>query len=103
MLKLVGRHDTLTLPTGAAVSPDGQHLAVLSYTHLWVFSKPRRGDRWLDAPAKVLELDRKVVKQNEAITWENDNSLILSNENRDLFRVPLDDLSEPPSTARSTQ
>ncbi len=97
VLKLIDQHDRLTLPTGADVSADGSQLAVLTYTHLWVFDRPRRGDRWLQGEARVLELDREQVKQNEAIAWEDERTLLMTNEQREIFRIPLDAL-EPLKT-----
>lgn len=92
VLKLIDRHERVTLPTGADLSPDGQRLAVLTYTHLWVFDRPRRGDRWLQGAARVLALDREQVKQNEAIAWEDDGTLLMTNEQREIFRIGLDAL-----------
>lgn len=96
VLKLVDTHPAVTLPTGADVSPDGERLAVLTYTRLWVFEKPRRGDGWLGSAARVLDLDRSLVKQNEAVAWESNDSLLVTNEQRDLFRISLAEL-EPES------
>jgi hypothetical protein len=89
VLKLVDRTDRVTLPTAADVSPDGSKLAVLTYTRLWVFDKPRRGDKWLETTARVLDFDRAQVKQNEAIAWESEDSLLMTNEQREIFRIPL--------------
>lgn len=93
VLKLVDRHDRVTLATGADVSPDAQHLAILTYARLWVFERPRRGDKWLQSAARVLDLDRDFVKQNEAIAWESNDSLLMTNENREIFRIPLSALA----------
>ena len=41
VLKLVDQHEQVMLATAADVSPDGQHLAILTYARLWVFQKPR--------------------------------------------------------------
>jgi len=98
VLKLVDRHDRVTLPTGADVSPDGQHLAILTYTRLWVFERPRRGGRWLQGAARILDLDRSLVKQNEAIAWESNDSLLMTNEQREIFRIPLSALALEPGT-----
>ena len=54
------------------------------------FSDP---DKWLQSPARVLVLDRSLVKQNEAVAWENNDSLLITNENRQIFRVPLSALA----------
>ncbi|MCZ6890043.1 MAG: hypothetical protein O7H39_16275 [Gammaproteobacteria bacterium] len=94
VLTLIDKHDGLTLPTGADVSPDGQHLAIVTYQRLWVFERPRRGDKWLQSTPQVLDFDRDVVKQNEAIGWESNDSLLMTNENREIFRIPLSALTE---------
>ena len=94
VLTLEDQHDGISLATGADVSPDGNHLAVLTYTKLWVFDRPRRGDRWFRSPVRTLELDREVVRQNEAIAWESNETLLMTNENRGLFRVSLSALAE---------
>jgi hypothetical protein len=96
VLKLVDRHERVMLVTGADVSPDAQHLAVVTYTHLWVFDRPRRGDKWLQSKARVLPLDRDLVQQNEAIAWESNDSLLMTNENREIFRIPLSALTYEP-------
>lgn len=89
VLELVDRHERLTLATGADMSPDGQHLAILTYVRLWVFDRPQQGDKWLQSAVRVLDLDRGLVKQNEAVAWESNDSLLITNENREIFRVPL--------------
>ena len=96
VLALVDRHERVTLATGADMSPDAQHLAILTYARLWVFGRPRRGDEWLQSPARVLELDRALVKQIEAVAWESNDSLLITNENREIFRVPLSALVPEP-------
>jgi hypothetical protein len=97
VLKLVDRHPAVSLATAADVSPDGQHLAILSYARLWVFDKPRRGDKWLQSAARVLDFDRSQVKQNEAITWENNETLLMANEQRQIFRIELGALKQQPA------
>ena len=96
VLKLVDQHDRVMLATGADVSPDGEHLAILTYARLWVFDKPRRGEKWLQSDTRILNLDRNTVKQNEAVAWEDDQTLLITNEQREIFRVPLDALEFDP-------
>ena len=66
VLTLIDRHEGVALPTGADVSPDGQHLAMLTYEKLWVFDRPEQGDKWLQSAVRVLDPDRALVRQNEA-------------------------------------
>jgi len=92
-LTLIESNAELTAATGADLSPDGQRLAVISYSDLWLFSRPADGsDHWLSSPSIRTALDRNVVKQVEAIAWQDDRTLLLGNEQRDLFTITLDEL-----------
>ena len=80
----------LTAATGADLAPDGQTLAVISYNALWLFTRPPAGDQWFTAgTGRRYVLDRDVFRQAEAITWENADTLLITNEQRDIFRVPV--------------
>jgi hypothetical protein len=92
VLTLVDTHPALTAATAADLSPDGQTLAVLSYEALWLFSRPEVGDQWLSAPARYWLLDPAVFRQAEALAWADDETLLIGNEQRDLFRLPLAEL-----------
>lgn len=94
-LVLVDSHPELLAVTGAELSPDGSRLAVLSYTDLWLFDRPQDGDRWLSSVARRYPLDTEVLRQAETVAWEDDDTLLVSNEQRDLFRIDLLDLGEP--------
>ena len=93
VLTLVDHHSGITLATGADLSPDSDRLAILTYSRLWVFDRPLNEDQWLQSNARVLDLDRNLVKQNEAVVWETNESLLITNENRAIFRVSLDALT----------
>jgi len=92
LLTEVEKSDEILLATGADLSPDGRHLAIICYTDVWIFSKPKIGDRWLSAPARRLSLDYKQMKTSEAVTWVDDHTLVLGNEERDLFTVSISDI-----------
>ena len=85
VLTLVGTHDGVMLATGADLSPDGSRLAVSTYDALWIFDKPADGDDWLSGVAWRLDLDRRVVRQLEAVTWDDAGTLRLVNEDRDVM------------------
>lgn len=87
VLTLIDSHPEITSATGADVSPDGQTLAVLSYSTLWLFARPESGDRWLSAPSQHFPLDHGVLKQAEAITWVDNETLLITNEGGDMFRL----------------
>lgn len=76
--------------TGAAVSPDETQLAVLINSPkqvVWFFDLRKAGDKWLHAPSEKVELSG--LRQAEAIAYESNKSVIISNEQRDLFRLTI--------------
>ena len=91
VLTLVGRRDDVSQVTGADLSPDGTVLAVSTYTALWLFDAPDDGADWLSGKARRLDLDTAVARQLEAVGWEDDASLRLTNEQRDVFRARIED------------
>ena len=88
-LILIDHHPDLTAATAAELSPDGQTLAVLSYTAVWLFERPQSGDAWLSSPSRQLPLDPEAARQVEAIAWLDGETLIVTNEQRDWFEVPV--------------
>ena len=87
VLTLIDANTEIMSATGADVSPDGQTLAVLSYSTLWLFTRPASGDQWLSAPSERFELDRGAIKQAEAITWVDNETFLITNEGGDIFRL----------------
>ena len=87
VLTLVDSNPNIMSATGADVSPDGQTLAVLSYSTLWLFQRPASGDLWLSAQAQQIPLARGTIKQAEGITWMDDETLLITNESGDIFRL----------------
>ena len=109
-LSLVSRLDDLRIvPTAADLSTDGRRLAVLSYDGVWVFQAPDAvdgtevigaadssnhspdspvpSDGWLDGQVHRVELPPHQLKQAEAICWDDDNTLRITNEQRDIFTL----------------
>jgi hypothetical protein len=92
MLTRVDSHAELTAATGADLSPDGRTLAVISYAGLYLFRDPE-GDKWLsESTVRHFALDTSVFRQVEGIAWENDDSLLITNEQGDLFRIAVSSL-----------
>jgi hypothetical protein len=90
VLTPVDSHPALTAATGAELSPDGQTLAVLATSELWLFTRPESGDKWLSAGAsRHFALNRDIFRQAEAVTWDGDGALLITNEQRDIFRLEL--------------
>jgi hypothetical protein len=94
-LTLVDSSALITAATGADVSPDGQTLAVISYEDLFLFDKPASGDAWLSSTHRRIPLDRSITRQAEAIAWEDADTLLVTNEGRDIFRIDVDGLGQP--------
>lgn len=85
--------------TAADVSPDGKTLAVLCQwpvQSVWLF-EAKSGDRFLSGSARRLVFTG--AKQCEAICFDGADSLIVTNEQRDLFRLSLRDFT-PAAAAR---
>ena len=78
--------------TAADVSPDGRTLAVLCegpVQSVWLFEAPRGSDRFLSGSARRLVFTGG--KQCEAVCFDGNDSLIVTNEQRDLFRLSTQD------------
>src|SRR5690606_2956045 len=88
-LTLIDHHPEMTAATGAEVSPDGRRLAVITYTDLWLFDRPAQGDKWLSSTFTRLNLRRRDVGQVEAVTWVDDDTVLLANEEGEMFRLAL--------------
>lgn len=88
-LTLVDRHETIPVPTGAALSSSGDRLAVLSYGSVWLFPRPDEGDRWLSEEPRRIDLPDERLRQSEAVTWEDAHTLRITNEQRDVFTLQL--------------
>lgn len=88
-LALIDHNPLVTAATGADVSPDGTMLAVISYSALWIFNAPQQGDSWLSSPATSYALNTDILRQAEAVAWMDDNTLLVTNEQGDIFRILL--------------
>jgi hypothetical protein len=85
-LRLVDSFEIGGMVTAADASPNGKLVAVLTYTALWVFEYDR-------ATGSIF---RKSVRkapmfawQAEAVAWDGNDSLVVGNEQGQLFRVAL--------------
>ncbi|WP_232798120.1 hypothetical protein [Salinibacter altiplanensis] len=88
-LTLVDHHDTIPPPTAAALSPNGERLAVLCFGGVWIYARPEGGDRWLSSEPRRIDLPDERTKQAEAVTWDDPHTLRIANEQRDVFVLPL--------------
>lgn len=94
-LVLADSTELITAATGADLSPDGQTLAVISYQDLFLFDRPAEGDAWLSSTYRRIPLDRGVTEQAEAVAWEDDETLLITNEQRAIFRLGVADTRQP--------
>lgn len=93
-LTLIENHPKMMAVTDAELSPDGSRLAVISSNDLWIFDRPEQDDHWLSSSHRRYPLDTLYVGQVETIIWDDDSTLIISNEQRTLYVVDLADLGE---------
>ncbi|MDQ8203008.1 hypothetical protein [Pelagicoccus sp. SDUM812003] len=84
----LSRFETGDRVTGADCTPDGQKLAVLTYGSVWVFLKPSDSDDYLAGEAYRYPLS---FKQCEAICWDDENTLLITNEQGGMARLAFDD------------
>lgn len=91
-LALIGRYPIGGSVTGADISADERLLAVLCYNSIHVFERALPGENWLDGPARWIPLVQVEDRwQYEAICFAGEE-LLVTNEQRDIFRVSLDQL-----------
>ncbi|MTI88692.1 MAG: hypothetical protein FH748_12065 [Balneolaceae bacterium] len=74
--------------TAADIYPEKAILAVLSYSTIWLFSDFEGTDFF---SGTVKKLPYKRGGQTEAIAFDDENTLIVTNERGDLFEVALSD------------
>ena len=75
-----------SMVTDAAISPDGEHLAVLTYAAIFIFAAPEEGYDFLANRVKSIEFHTNVSMQIEGMAWVGD-SLYIANEQRGLHRL----------------
>jgi hypothetical protein len=77
--------------TGADVSPSGKLLAVLVQAPrqaVWFFGTGAPGYRFF-SDGKGREVGLKGLKQAEAICWKDEKTLLVGNEEGELFQLNL--------------
>ncbi len=95
-LQRVSSNEALMLPTAAALSPDGNTLAVLTYQRVWLFPRPPSGDDWLAGVPRVFDLPVLRTGIAEGLTWQDAGTLVIASENRALFRLPVAAVRDAP-------
>jgi hypothetical protein len=90
-LERISETEIGSMVTDAAISPDGNHLAVLTYRGITIFAAPEEGWDFLAHPVKTIQFQTSVTMQCEGLAWVGD-TLTMTNEQRALHRLhaPLD-------------
>lgn len=84
--------------TDAAVSPSGKRVAVLMYTGLWVFEPGESAPHPLSGRVFYRPLTFALTSwQAEAIAFADESTLLIGNEEGDLYRVGFEELSPIPA------
>lgn len=93
----LARFDAKGMVTDASVSPDGKHLAILTYRMAWVFDLPAAGEAFFSGHAKAAPLSPPILSwQLEGCAWLDPQTLLLGSEQGDLFKLPLSALHDIP-------
>lgn len=91
----LARLDAKGMVTDAAVSPDGKHLAILTYTFVWVFDLPESGEDFFAGAARSAPLSLPALSwQVEGCSWLDGQTLLLGSEQGDFFQLPVSALKE---------
>lgn len=91
-LTLVDSFDAGGMVTAADASDDGSLLAILTYHHIWLIELPSQGRALLQGRKYRLPIR---AGQCEGICFSGDR-LLISNEQRDIFAVPLAEIMALP-------
>lgn len=86
VLKKLAVAEGIGTVTAADATPGGERLAVLTYTALWVFESPKGGDDWFSGSAHWMPIE---AKQAEAVCFVDEDTILITNEQRDVFEVTL--------------
>lgn len=88
-LRFVDSYDIGGMVTAADTSPDGKRVAVLTYTALWIFDYEAKSGGIFRGGIRKLPI---FAWQAEAVAFDGNNSVVIGNEEGQLFRVGLDEL-----------
>ena len=78
--------------TAADYNKEKEILAVLTYKAIWIFKFNKDTKEPLLSKAKAYKLETKDAKQCEGICFKSSNELIISNEQQELFLVPVEEI-----------
>ena len=100
-LPLVPGTGPIRMITDAALAPDGRHLAVRTYTELWLFATdPESGRVRANVRPTICDLSQLEERQGEAVTWlDATGRLLVMSEGQ---RAPLWAIECPTPLRRGT-
>ncbi len=87
---LIDRFHKMGQVTDAALSADGQRLAVLTFSGIWIFDRPEGSDLFLQGAGCHFKFKNWALEQVEGIAWIDEKTLLICNEQKDIFRVPVE-------------
>jgi hypothetical protein len=87
-LRRVSSFDVGGMVTAADVSPDGKRVAVLTYTAVWVFDYDRQKGDIFGGRVRRMPF---FAWQGEGLAFDGNESLVVANEQGQLFRLRLGD------------
>lgn len=78
------------MATAADLSPDGRRVALLADNHLWVFDlHGSPGELFEKSTVRHLGAE---MRQSEGVAFDGPDTLLITNEQRDVFRIRISDL-----------
>ena len=89
-LTYLATFDIQGMVTSADATLDGKKLAILTYNNVWVFQDDE-GDDYFNGLVKWLPIS---AKQCEAICFDDNETLIITNEQMELFELKIEDMIE---------
>jgi hypothetical protein len=87
-LKYLATFDIQGMVTAADATIDGKKLAVLTYNNVWVF-EVKKGDKYFKGQVWWLPIS---AKQCEAICFDDNDTLIITNEQTEIFELKIEDM-----------
>lgn len=87
---LLGRFTETGPVTGAALHADGRQLAVLTFNGVRIVQRPEGSDNFTGGSARAYIFGDWALRQVEGIAWMDPHTLLISNEQKDLFHLRLD-------------
>ncbi|MFC6998556.1 NHL repeat-containing protein [Rufibacter roseus] len=85
--KLISKTELPGMVTSADVSPNGRHLAVLTYGKVYLYPVPKNSTQFMSQKPKILELQE--TGQVEAVAFKDNQTILISNEEGSLFKYSL--------------